>query len=39
MNAQPVQINAVAGERFQTQNRNNPTVENNTYKDVRQNQT
>ena len=38
-NSQPVQINAAAGERFQTQNRNNSTVENNTYKDITLNQT
>ena len=35
-NAQSGQINATAGERrFQTQNRNNSTVENNAYKDKR----
>ena len=33
-NAQPVQINATAEERFQTQNRNNLTIKNNTYKDI-----
>ena len=34
-NAQTVQINATAGERrFQTQNRNNLTVENNAYKNI-----
>ena len=32
-NAQPVQINAKAGERFQTRNRTKLTNENNTYKD------
>ena len=36
-NAQSGQINATAGERrFQTQNRNNSTVENNAYKDKRE---
>ena len=30
-NAQPVQINATAEKRFQTQKRNNLTVKNNTY--------
>ena len=39
MNAQSVQINAAAGERFETQNRNNPTVQNNTYKDITLNKT
>ena len=35
-NAQSVQINAKDRERrFQTQNRNNSTVENNAYKDKR----
>ena len=35
-NAQSVQINATDRERrFQTQNRNNSTVENNAYKDKR----
>ena len=38
-NAQPVQINAKAGERFQTQNRKKLTNENNTYKDFTLNQT
>ena len=39
-NAQSVQINATAGERrFQMQNRNNLTVENNAYKDVTLTQT
>ena len=39
-NAQSVQINAITGERrFQTQNRNNLTVENNAYKDITQSQT
>ena len=39
-NVQSVQINATAGERrFQTQNRNNLTVENNAYKDITQSQT
>ena len=38
-NDQPVQINATAGERFQTQNRNNLTVKNNTYEDITLNQT
>ena len=39
-NAQSVQINATAGERpFQTQNRNDLTVENNAYKDITQSQT
>ena len=38
--AQSVQINATAGERrFQMQNRNNLTVENNAYKDVTLSQT
>ena len=32
-NAQPVQINAKAGERFQTRNRTKLTNENNKYKD------
>ena len=36
-NAQSGQINATAGERcFETQNRNNFTVENNLYKDKRE---
>ena len=39
MNAQSVQINAAAGERFETQNRNNPTVQNSTYKDITLNKT
>ena len=30
-NAQPVQINATAEKRFQTQKRNNLTVKSNTY--------
>ena len=39
-NAQPVQINATAEKRpFQTQNRNNLTVENNTCKDITESQT
>ena len=38
-NAQPVQINPKAGERFQTQNRKKLTNENNTYKDFTLNQT
>ena len=38
-NAQPVNINATAKVRFQTQSRNNLTVENNTYKDITLNQT
>ena len=34
-NAQSVQINGTDGEQhFQTQNRNNSTVENNAYKDI-----
>ena len=39
MNPQSVQINAAAGERFETQNRNNPTVQNSTYKDITLNKT
>ena len=35
----PVQINATAKERFQTQSKNNLTAENNTYKDITLNQT
>ena len=39
-NAQSVQINATDRERrFQTQNRNNSTVENNAYKDITLSQT
>ena len=39
-NGQSVQIHATAGERrFQTQNRNNLTVENNAYKDITLSQT
>ena len=39
-NAQSVQINAADRERrFQTQNRNNSTVENNAYKDITLSQT
>ena len=38
-NAQPIQINVIAKERFQTQSKNNYlTVENNTYKDITLNQ-
>ena len=36
-NAEPAQINATAEERFQTQSRNNSTVER--YKDITPNQT
>ena len=39
MNAQSVQINAAAGERFETQNWNNSTVKNNTYEEITLNQT
>ena len=39
-NAQTIQINATAGERrFQTQNRNNLTVQNNACKDITLSQT
>ena len=33
-----VQINVTAAERFQIQNKNDLTVENNTYKDITLNQ-
>ena len=39
-NGQTVQVNATTGERrFQTQNWNNLTVENNAYKDITLSQT
>ena len=37
-NAQSVQINAAVGACFQTQNKSNSTVENNTYEDITLNQ-